>query len=161
MHLLDTDVVWALRDAAAGRADPALVAWSASVPPASLFVSVIALMELDGGAARVERRDRAIGAALRNWVDERVRPAFAGRVLPIDAAVTARFAKLGYSDQRDGLLASTALEHGTTLVTRNTRAFKIGRVRTLNPWTYKPENGDISWEEGSLTGSLWLKSLFR
>jgi toxin FitB len=161
MHLLDTDVLWALRDAASGRADPALAAWSASVAPASLFVSVITLMELDGGAARVERRDRAIGGALRSWIDDRVRPAFAGRVLPIDAAVTARFGKLGYADPRDGLLAATALEHGTTIVTRNARAFKLGRVRTLNPWNYKPENGDISWEEGSLTGSLWLKSLFR
>jgi predicted nucleic acid-binding protein len=161
MYLLDTDVVWALRDAASGRADPALVAWAGSVAPASLFLSVITLMELDGGAARVERRDRAIGAALRTWIDNRVRPAFTGRVLPIDAAVTARFGRLGYSDQRDGLLAATALEHGTALVTRNTRAFRAGRVRTLNPWAYKPESGDISWEEGSLTGSLWLKSLFR
>ena len=161
MYLLDTDVVWALRDAAGGRADPALTGWAASISPTGLFVSVITLMELDGGAARVERRDRAIGGALRTWIDDRVRPAFAGRILPIDAAVAARWSRLGDADPRDGLLAATALEHGTTLVTRNARAFKLGRIRTLNPWSFKPETGEMGWDEGSLTGSLWLKSLFR
>ena len=161
MYLLDTDVVWALRDGSAGRADPALVSWAGTISPTSLFVSVITMMELDGGGARAERRDKAAGAAIRSWIEERVRPAFAGRILPIDAAVAARFAALGYPDPRDGLLAATALEHGTTLVTRDARTFKLGRVRTLNPWNYKPETGELGWDEGSLTGSLWLKSFFR
>jgi toxin FitB len=84
-------------------------------------------------------------------------------VLPVDAAVVARLAKLGYADVRDGLLAATALEQGLTIVTRDRALFKAGRVRTLDPWEHRaeaePENeGD--WRQASRSAPVWLKSLF-
>jgi predicted nucleic acid-binding protein len=34
----------------------------------------------------------------------------------------------------DGLIAATALEHGLTLVTRNTKDFELLGLTILNPW---------------------------
>ncbi|MEO6361107.1 MAG: type II toxin-antitoxin system VapC family toxin [Sphingomicrobium sp.] len=161
MHLLDTDVLWALRKPPGEQADEGLSAWIADTAPANLFLSVATVLELEGGTGRIQRREKLLGGALRGWLDTQVRPAFEGRILPIDAAIARRWGQLSYPDPRDGLLAATALEHGFTVVTRDTAAFKLGRVRTLNPWTYRPSAPDAGWDEGSLTGSIWLKSLFR
>jgi hypothetical protein len=48
-----------------------------------------------------------------------------------------------------------------TLVTRQTAAFKGGRVKTFNPWGYTPEDEDDSdWRQAARTGPVWLKNLF-
>ncbi|MFL6734027.1 MAG: PIN domain-containing protein [Sphingomicrobium sp.] len=161
MYLLDTDVVWALRGAASGEADSGLTSWAAGIAPTAMFISAVTLMEFESGASKLERRDKANAAAIRSWIEGPLSKAFDGRVLPINAAVVKRWARLAYADQRDGLLAATALEHGLTLVTASTAAFKAGRVRTMNPWGFTPETSAVEWEDASLTGSLWLKSLFR
>jgi predicted nucleic acid-binding protein len=162
MYLLDTGVVFELRKARAGRTDPGLASWAAGVARQNLFVSAIALLELDTGAARLERRDKAAGQALRSWIDDQVTKAFEGRILPVDAAVVRRRAALPYADARDGLIAATALEHGLVLVTRNTGAYRGGRVKLFNPWGYRPEDAedDADWRQAAKAGPLWLKNLF-
>ncbi|MDB5705590.1 MAG: PilT protein domain protein [Sphingomonas bacterium] len=162
MYLLDTGVVAELRKAKAGRTDPGLAGWAAGVGAQNLFLSALTLIELDNGAARIERKDKALGTAIRAWIDGQVMTAFEGRILPVDAAVARRRAALGYADTRDGLLAATALEHGLTLVTRNAAAFKLGRVKLFNPWGYTPDapEEDLDWAQAARTGPLWLKSLF-
>jgi len=55
MYLLDTNVVSELRRAKAGKADPRVVAWGESMPVASLFLSVITLLELEMGVLLIER----------------------------------------------------------------------------------------------------------
>ena len=162
MYLLDTEIVFALRAAKAGQTDPGLAAWAGSIPGEDMFVSALALLELEDEAARIERKDKAAGAALRAWIGEQVMRAFEGRILAVDAAVARRRATLPYEDTRNGLLAATALEHGLTLVTRNSAAFKAGRVRAFNPWGYRPEASeeDADWRQAARTSSLWLKNLF-
>lgn len=161
MFLLDTPVVLELRKAKAGRTDAGLATWAAGVSPQTLFLSALTLLELENGAARLEANDKAGGGALRAWIGDQVMPAFDGRILPIDAAVVRRRGQLPYADGRDGLLAATALEHGLTLVTRNTAAFKAGRVKLFNPWGYTPEDeGEEDWGQAARTGPLWLKNLF-
>jgi hypothetical protein len=109
MYVLDTNVVSELRTAKDGRADRHVAAWAASVTPSSLFLSVITNMELELGVLLTERRDSAQGAVLREWLEERVLPAFADRVLPIDTAVARRCARLHVPDprgERDALIAA-------------------------------------------------------
>ena len=72
MYLLDTNVVSELRRATAGKADPRVVAWAASVPVASLFLSAITVLELELGVLRIERRDPVQGVLLRAWLEDLV-----------------------------------------------------------------------------------------
>lgn len=161
MHLLDSGVLVGLRDARAPNADAGLAAWAAGVTPQSLFVSAITLHELEGEAARAARADRAAGTHWRTWLDDRVFPAFDGRVVAVDAPVVRRSAQLDYSDQRDGLLAATALEHGLTLVTFRPRSFKAGKVKVFNPSGYVADQQDNDdWRQAARAAPVWLKSLF-
>lgn len=163
MHLLDTDIVFELRNAKAGVTDPGLAAWAAGTARSSLFISALTLLELETAAARAERKDKANGAQLRDWLDSRVAPAFEGRVLAIDAAVVRRRAHVPLADSRDALLAATALEHGLTLTTREPAAFaKVPRLKVFNPWGYKPQalEDEEDWGQVAKAGSQWLRNIF-
>jgi predicted nucleic acid-binding protein len=168
MHLLDTDIVFELRNAKAGGADAGLAAWAAKATRSSLFVSALTLLELETAVARADRKDRAPkdrngGLALRDWLDNRVIPAFGGRILAIDAAVVRRRAHVPLADSRDALLAATALEHGLTLATRDTAAFaKVPRLKVFNPIGYKPEalDDEEDWGQAARAGSQWLRNIF-
>jgi len=168
MYLLDTGIVLELRQAKASPTDPGLVAWARALPPQSLFISALSLLEIETAAARLARRDRAAGLLLRDWIDQRLAPAFDGRVLAVDAAVVRRRAHLPYTNTRDGLLAATALEHGLTFVTHRIPAFRAGRVKLLNPSGYvaPPGDTDEDWVQGQHTGAgpgtghQWLKNLY-
>ncbi len=138
MYVLDTNVVSELRKAKAGKADPNVATWAAGVPESSLYVSAITILELEIGVLLLQRRDAAQGSLLRKWMDERVVPAFEGRVLPVDTAVAQRCAKLHVPDpraDRDALIAATALVHGMTVVTRNLSDFAPIGVPILDPWS--------------------------
>lgn len=160
MHLLDTDVVWALRGHDSAGAGEALFEWAAAQMPSTLFISAVSMMEFENGSKQLDRRDKANAAAIRKWLEERLRPAFQDRVIAIDDAVVRRWSHLGYSDFRDGILAASALEHGLTLATRNGSQFRLGKVKTVNPWTYSPEAEELDWRRASQSAPLWLKSLF-
>ena len=137
MFVLDTNVVSELRKAKAGKANPKVTAWAAKVPAASLYLSAITVLELETGVLLLERRDATQGAVMRAWLDGYVMPAFAGRILPVDAAVALRCARLHVPDrlsERDALIAATALVHGMTVVTRNGADFKASDVSLFDPW---------------------------
>ncbi|QDQ89278.1 type II toxin-antitoxin system VapC family toxin [Alcaligenaceae bacterium SJ-26] len=137
MYVLDTNVVSELRKVRAGKADPNVVAWTACVDAADLFISAITVMELELGVLAVERKDVAQGAMLRTWLEQSVLPEFDGRTLPVDTAVAQRCARLHVPDrrsERDALIAATALVHGMTVVTRNVADFEATGVSLVNPW---------------------------
>lgn len=137
MFVLDTNVVSELRKIRLGRADKCVAQWADSVDSVDLYLSVITLQELEIGVLLAERRDPPQGAIFRAWLDSRVLPAFAGRILPVDTAVARRSAKLHVPDPRpvrDCLIAATALVHGMTVVTRNVVDFESSGVALLNPW---------------------------
>ena len=137
MLILDTNVISELRKAGDGRADGRVVAWLSGVNAGTLYVSSITLMELELGILRVERRDTPQGVMLRRWMEQHVLPEFAGRILPVDAPVALRCARLHVPESRsdrDTLIAATALVHGMTVVTRNVADFEQTGVALINPW---------------------------
>ncbi|MEE1620726.1 type II toxin-antitoxin system VapC family toxin [Zafaria sp. J156] len=132
-YLLDTNV---LSDARR-RASPALNAWLSTQPRADLAISVVALLELERGVLRLERRDPIAGVQLRSWLTQDVPAAFAGSILAVDERIARRTAGLHVPDpmpEMDALVAATALEHDLTLVTRNTKDFQRAGVALLDPW---------------------------
>lgn len=160
MHLLDTSIVTALRVARAGQADPGITAWASGTARESLFISAVTLFELEAQAGQVARQDRSAGAAWRVWLDDHVMRAFGGRVLPVDAVVVRRAAQLDIVDERDALLAATALEHGYTLVTLRPRVFKPGRVKLFDPTGFMPETAVDDWRLAARAAPAWVKNLF-
>ena len=91
MFVLDTNVLSELRQPK--RSSPKVLAWASSQPVAAQFVSVITVLELELGVLQKERKDAAQGAVLRAWLDGKVLPQFAGRILPLDQAVALRCAR--------------------------------------------------------------------
>ena len=137
MYLLDTNVVSELRKIRSGKADANVARWADRVDAAELFVSVVTIQELEIGVLLAERKDVRKGAILRAWMDQHVLPAFAERILPVDAAVALRSALLHVPEPRpvrDALIAATALVHGMTVVTRNESDFESTGVALINPW---------------------------
>ncbi len=135
--LLDTNVISELRKEAAGRAEPLVVAWARGEAAQTLFLSAMTIYEIETGILRLERRDRAQANVLRPWLANLVNVAFAGRILPVDAAVARRAAALQVPDPKplaDALIAATALVHGLTVATRNTADFAACGAPTVNPW---------------------------
>jgi hypothetical protein len=141
MQLLDTNVISELRKVGTRRIDTGAASWAKSAGAGGFFISVVTLMELETGVRLVERRDAKQGAMLRSWLDDKVLPGFAGRILPVDEAVVLRCAALHVPDprpERDALIAATALVHGMTLVTRNVTDFEPMSVPLFNPWATEP-----------------------
>lgn len=137
MFLIDTNVISESRKMRSGRAAPQVVAWLKATDPSTTFVSAMTLFELELGVVRIERRDAAQGTSLRRWLDQIVKPGFAGRVLAMDGAVALACAGLHVPDpvsERDGWIAATALVHGLTVVTRNVRDFEGTGVGVVDPW---------------------------
>ena len=138
MFVLDTNVVSELRKALTGKADACVSEWAAGVASSSLFVSAITMHDLEHGVLLAERSDPEKGVVLRQWLDHSVTAAFHLRILAVDDTVAKRAASLHIPDPapfRDALIGATALVHGMTVVTRNTRDFtRFEGLDVLNPW---------------------------
>jgi hypothetical protein len=145
MYILDTNVISELRKAK--KTHPNVKKWAERVPSASLYISVISVLELEIGILLLgrrdkDRRDNQQGAILRAWMDRHVLPTFSGRILSIDTDVARRCAMLHVPalhvpnprSDRDALIAATALVHGLTVATRNVADFELTGVGVLNPW---------------------------
>jgi predicted nucleic acid-binding protein len=135
MYLLDTNVVSELRKG--DRADQRVTAWASGLDIGVMYLSVMSLLEIRLGILSVRRKDETRANRLDVWLEKQVIAHFADRVLPVDIPVALRCAALHVPDprsDRDALIAATALVHGLTVVTRNTRDFQRTGVPLLNPW---------------------------
>jgi predicted nucleic acid-binding protein len=136
--LLDTNVLSELRRP---RPAPKVVAFVAAQPLESLHISAVTLAEIRFGIELVADAGRR--AALSDWLAHKVRPMFVQRVLPVTEDIMFRWRllvedgrKAGHTfSQPDLIIAATGLEHGLTLVSRDTSDYEKTRVPVLNPWT--------------------------
>lgn len=135
MFLLDTNVLSELRRRE--RTHPKVAKWADSVHATDLYLSAITILEIEVGTLLLARRDPAQAGLLRDWIDSKVLPAFAERILAVDTAVAQRCARLHVPDpraERDALIATTSLVHRLCVVTRNVADFQPMGVDLLNPW---------------------------
>jgi len=141
--LLDTNIPSELTNP---RPQPLVEIWLNQVNSAGLFFSVISLAEICKGIAKLPESKKR--TQLQAWLDQTLRPWFAGRILPVSEAVAERMGRWAGEGEAagrtikiaDGLIAATAAEHNLTVVTRNTRDFVGFGVRILNPWDLAPIN---------------------
>jgi predicted nucleic acid-binding protein len=132
-YLLDTNVISETRKA---KADAGVIAFLSAAETAGLFLSVLTLGELRKGVAAKRRTDPGAADQLGAWVDG-IETTFADRVLPIDVATVQRWGELSANRSLpviDTLIAATAISHGLTLVTRNTRDVESTGVPLVDPW---------------------------
>jgi len=139
MYILDTNVISELRKTNSGRAHPAVVRWSNTVAPTDLFLSAVAIFELEIGLLKIADRTDDQYRRLRAWFADQVLVTFSGKILPIDENVALIFARImtpKTRPYRDALIAATAEHHGYAVVTRNVRDFIELPVRVINPWDF-------------------------
>jgi predicted nucleic acid-binding protein len=135
--LLDTNVLSELRRP---RPAPKVVAFIAAQPLDILHVSSITLAEIRFGIELVRQPGQR--AELNDWLTHRVRPMFGQRVLPVTEDIMLKWRLLVEEGRKAGhtfsppdlIIAATALEHGLTLVSRDTSEYERARVPILNPW---------------------------
>lgn len=135
--LLDTNVPSELTRP---QPEPRVARWLEDTDDELLYFSVISIGEVcKGFTVHPEQHRRA---SLRQWLENELRPWFAGRILPISEAIAERWGVLEGECQLkgltlnvpDGLIAATAIEHELTIVTRNVRDFAALGVAIVNPW---------------------------
>lgn len=120
-----------------GKADLNVTTWLGAKDSRDLYISAITILELERGILSIQRRDIEQGSRLRTWMDSRVRPEFAERMISIDEAIATRCAHLHIPDRRneaDALIAATAIVHGLVVVTRNIHDFQGTGVVLVDPW---------------------------
>jgi toxin FitB len=135
VFLLDTNVLSALRRPE--RADPSLLKFASERLGEGAFVSAISVMEIEYGALLLARRDGRQSTMLMEWLEATLLPEYSSRILDVTLAIARRCAPLHAPNPqayRDSFIAATALVHGLTLVTRNTKDFNSTGVKLLNPW---------------------------
>jgi len=135
--LLDTNCISEL---VRPQPEPRVVEWMEAADEAMLYLSVLTVGEIRkglGGLAQGKRRTH-----LETWLAVELQARFAGRILPIDAAIADRWGLIAAEAKRrgtalpviDGLRAATALHHNLTVISRDIAAFTNAQVQAFNPW---------------------------
>jgi toxin FitB len=131
-YLLDTNVVSELRKL---RPHGAVAAWFGAMEQANLFLSAVALGEIQAGIEGTRRQDPGKAIALERWVDELP---VSYQVLPMDTTCFREWARIMDGKPpdllEDAMIAATARVHRLIVATRNERDFKLFDVRTFNPF---------------------------
>lgn len=136
--LLDTCV---LSEMVKPKPDGRVAAWFSAQRPDALYISTLTLGELQKGVAKLEPCARK--TYLEKFLQSGIREGFKERTLSVDTEVALAWGRLvAQSEQAgqrmpyvDSLIAATALFHGLTLVTRNTRDMEASGVALFNPWS--------------------------
>ena len=137
MILLDTNV---LSEPLRQQPEPRVIDWINAQALETLYLSAITVAELRSGVALLPAGKRRDG--LRENLEKRVLPLFAGRVLPFDLACTSAYAKLLAKARKagralamaDACIAAIAQTHGLAVATRDTAPFTLAGVSVINPW---------------------------
>ena len=139
--LLDTNVISELRRL---KPEPRVIAFIEETPEEQLFVSEVTLAEIRFGIERLA--DVVKRAELNDWLNQKVRPMFAQRTLPVSEEIVLKWRVLVDAGRKarhtftqpDLFIAATALCHGLTIVSRDAGDYERAHVPVYNPWPELP-----------------------
>jgi predicted nucleic acid-binding protein len=136
--LLDRNVV---SESSKPRPDARVDAWFNATEPASIYLSVLTAGEIRRGIAGLPMSARRVGLEVwfKNFLSR-----FEARILPVTQDIAERWGVINAKAESigrplpifDSLLASTAIEHNLTLVTRDSGQLSITGVVMFNPWQF-------------------------
>ena len=137
MILVDTNVI---SEPLRVSPEVRVVEWIDAQPIETLYLSAITVAELRFGVASLPTGRRRTG--LRDSLETRVLPMFAGRILPFDLAASQAYGELMSRAREaglaigasDGYIAATAAANGMVVATRDTAPFLAAKVPFINPW---------------------------
>ena len=137
MYLIDTNVISEGRKGARANAGVRDFFKRMASDEAPVFLSVVTVGELRRGVELIRHRgDAAQASRLEKWLQLLLRH-YEDYILEVDADVAQLWGRLRvphYENALDKLIASTALIHDLTVVTRNHDDFSKTGVRVLNPF---------------------------
>lgn len=136
--LLDTNILSELRRP---RPEAKVVEFIRRQPLDFLYVSAVTFAEIRFGIELVADASRR--AELSAWLARTLRPMFLQRVLELTEDILLRWRILVEDGRRAGhtfsqpdlMIAATALHHGLTIVSRDTREYRRARTPVYDPWT--------------------------
>jgi hypothetical protein len=140
--LLDTNVI---SEVSGAKPDRRVEQWIGSLPESTLFLSILTLAEYQKGIQHLPHGDR-----LRPRLQQAVialEARFSGRILSVSDPITLRWGTISGEVKRltghspsviDTLLASTAIEYGLYLATRNVADVARSGASVFNPWKDDP-----------------------
>ena len=135
--LLDTNIPSEL---VRPQPEPKVKTWVAAQNLDTLFISSVSFGELRKGIFLRSPGKRR--GELEAWIESDLSLLFSGRILSVRRSIAERWGVLEGQRQLagrplhapDGMIAATALEHGLSLATRNTKDFDTLGVALINPW---------------------------
>lgn len=133
MYLLDTDVLSELRKR---KCNPGVATWFGTIQDSELFLSAVTIAEIEQGIERQRTADPVFAKNLAAWLELTLR-GFGDRILPLSVNIARRWGRLAAQIGNNGLdlaIAATALEHGLTVVTGNTKHYQPTGAKLCNPF---------------------------
>jgi predicted nucleic acid-binding protein len=136
--LLDTNILSELRRR---RPEPKIIAFVDAQPLELLYASTVTFAEIRFGIELVADANRR--AELSDWLTHTVRPMFEQRLLAVTEDILLKWRllvedgrKSGHTySQPDLIIAATALQHGLTVVSRDTSEYRRAHAPVFDPWT--------------------------
>jgi len=139
--LVDTNVISEFNRPAQAP-DTNVEAWLNSTDPLMIYTSVLVCGEIQKGIDQLgpgKRRNH-----LEQWIQKDLFDWLGSRILSIDYQICILWGHLTEAGRTrgvlvpviDGLIAATALHHGLTVATCNSRHFANIGVDVIDPWTF-------------------------
>lgn len=134
-YLLDPNVP---SEFSGDRPQPRVVDWVKTQPIVTLFLSAVTVGEIRKGLIVLPQSRRR--SELEKWFHTDLLVWFRDRILPVTYSIADRWGILDGQCQlrgtplNTGMIASTAIEHGLTVVARNVKDFADLGVDIFNPW---------------------------
>ncbi|MGE0087009.1 MAG: type II toxin-antitoxin system VapC family toxin [Desulfococcaceae bacterium] len=113
--------------------------WLKTVPPESLFISVITIGEIRKGLTKLPPSEKL--ERLTEWLNTLLL-LYAERILPVDVSVVEKWGILqGNAEKKgkpmsslDSLIGAAAMLYHLTVVTRNENDFDADNIAVMNQW---------------------------
>lgn len=136
-YLLDTNIISEL---ISKQPNQKVLDFISSIDEVNIFLSVITIGELKSGIENIESTQRKEQLTL--WFEHDLLLRFQNRIINIDTNIMIRWGKINQNLKNigkplpimDSLIASSCIDSGFTLVTRNEKDFQNLDINIINPF---------------------------